>query len=197
MKKIISIIAALAVLTGVGFFYIQRSNTAEINTELSERSKEFLEERRKEGNLEFAGVNQAEDGVPLPSSSVVSVGDCFEIMIPFVIESEKDLGECFKQISTTAPRAMINVYTRDVSYDSLDSDSGVKMRRMETEVYKEEVKVVNGASFVIFQKTDAGYEKTALFLSGGELFSLNLISATSDDSLDGKFDEMLESVEIR
>lgn len=197
MKKLI-IIAGIIVIFVIGaLIYFKESNKATTQKDLSSRAKEFLKTQQSKGNLEFGGVNSSGKTAVVNSSESVDVGDCFSISIPFEIQDNKNLGKCFDQITLSDRAGMVNVYSRDVSYASLDDDSGVKMRRGDTKTYKEDKKVIDGKTYIIFQNTSAGYEKSALYLSGGKLFSLNLVSSSGGDELDKKFLEMLESVRFK
>lgn len=198
-KKLLLIVILIICLSGYVIYKYSKPN---INTssqkELSERSKEFLKNQQSQGKLDFGGLDSTGKKIEkVVGSEFIDVGTCFSMTIPFPIVDDKDLGECFRQINVTSPRASINVYARDVSYSTLEEDSGVKMRRTEKNTYKEDKKTVNGKTFVIFKKTDAGYEKTALYLSGGKLIGINLLANINDDILDKKFDDMLESVEFK
>jgi hypothetical protein len=197
MKKVI---IALLFIGLIGIVILILSNTPQKgsnSTVLSDRSKEFLEKQRKEGKLDFAGVNaKGGEEERIAGSEVIDIDRCFSISIPFPIESNKDMGECFNQIIITRPRGMVNVYQRTVSYASFDDDSGVKLRRGDPKLYKEEKKQVDGKQFLVFKKTDAGYEKTALYLNRGKLTGVVLLANINDDSLDEKFDEMIDSIDL-
>lgn len=197
MKKILLIIIAIVILGFTGYLYLISTLKRDSGEELSERSKEFLQSQAQKGNLEFGGVYlQDKDERGENASQTIVVDNCFSFIVPFKLVINRSMGQCFNQILTVSPRVIINIYIREVSFNAIDEDPGILLRRENPEIYKEESVNINGRKFLIFKKTDGGFEESALYQNGNTQFSLNLISSMNDVSFESKFMKMLKSAII-
>jgi hypothetical protein len=200
MKKLIILLLFLSVAV-FWFYFLVGSESAPPVTppegSLSERAKEYLREQ-KNGSRQWTRLG----GQDKPSirqvlgGRRVRVGECFELEIPFPIESVKDKGDCFDLFRISSPRGRIAAYRKRVSVRALEEVPEVQMRRLKNDVYVEKRRVLEGREFLVFQKKGSDYQKTAFQLVGDRLFVLSFVAYDQADDFDGQFIKMLSSLEF-
>lgn len=201
MKKKVIIITFVTLILGLGvYLYVRNSTKSGIYTQLTDRAKEFLNERKKMGLSDYStllekGVNRVEEDF----RKKASINECFNFTIPFVITNTYSNGKCSNYFSFTQPRGSIVVFLENNSLQSLDDVSGVTFRRLNKEKYKESSETINNRTFIIFRKIDQseGFEQTAFYLQeGGRVFTVTLILNQSQELAEKTLNSMLSSLVI-
>ncbi len=194
-KKRLVLFLLLTVLIVTGWFWLRPLNPT--SAELNKRTNEFIQEQRQLGNQDFTNVdlyNNERSGQSDGNKTIV-IKKCFSFFLPFAINLQKKMGECWQWYSIDSSRGQITIYLRPTDLQSLDQDSGVQMRRVYKDQYQESSQTFNNNNWLVFNKKGQQYEVTAFNLRQGRLFVLNLLS-TNSDNLDKQFDQMLESVKF-
>lgn len=195
MEKKVIVAVLLIVVTVVGFILYLVPKKENDQKGPSDRAKEFVKEQQKAGNSEWSNIDLEKAKRPgeITGSQIIDVDGCFTFDLPFPITMQKKIGECSFWFSIDSPKGQVTAYVKKTEIKSLDEDSGVYMRRTNSDKYKELAKNYGAREWLIFKSTSEGYEVSAFDLEGAKLFVLNLVSSTNED-LDAKFFRMLESL---
>lgn len=194
----------LCILIGIGIaaavvFFIPKQN-AQIQTDkLSERGKAFIQDKRNESNSDwkFARLEKGADEAGSFVGQRQKVGDCFSFVMTFRVHNPREDGECNWYFGIESPRGFITAYMVDGNgIATADQIDGVSMRQKFTDKYSEEVKTINGTTYLIFRGKSGVYEANAFALYNGKALTFNLIT-TSPDNYDREFQAMLESIEFQ
>ena len=197
MKKIIIVVFVVIV---VGFFsYISFVQTTTISPHLSDRSKQYIEEQKRTQHSVWSGVNfESKNKFKMTESEVLSAQqmhqECFNLTIPYEIELRRQLEGCNTQIHTTNPKATIVVTVMENKGGDLSAIAAIQLRRNKADIYQESSKYVNGREYIVFEKQDWTYEKTAFTNWNGDVVTLTL-SAPSNRKMNTVFDNLLSSFE--
>jgi hypothetical protein len=163
---------------------------------LSGRSKEFLKKQQAapESDLFAAQLNATPD---TSNSKSFPGGDCFTLKSGVKVTNTQQTKPCGITLFTEQPRMTIVAFMQEGSFATLEDDSGVKMRKLNTDLYTEKTKDINGKKFTIFRlKDEAKYESSAFTLLKGSLFAVSITSNTNED-LDPKLLSVITSVEFK
>ena len=95
--------------------------------------------------------------------------------IPFRIANYRQEGDCFIHAAVRLPTGTVNVYRKYDPVVSLDDIPGVPMRRLNKELYKEEVKSIKGHEYLLFSKIDTKAEISAFRLAPGGYIVVNFL----------------------
>lgn len=199
MKKIILILLGLVIM-GVaagGYSLFQRGQVVSGGTEvLSERSKEYLENRpaNDDTSLKFAAVTEEGENAS-EFDQTITADRCFHITLPFRISNSRQEDECFVHVSLRTPRGTLNAYRKYDPVASFDDISGIPMRRMNKDTYRESTKVIGGQAFLIFSKIEESNERSAFLLTPDGYMVINLLAAGGEE-LEEQFYEALGSLEL-
>lgn len=190
MQKTIAVVMIGLVVAGI-FIYTELTAKPVIQNGLTKRSKEYIEKQSKNNDaFRYANLTNGKDA---DRSGKVVVDDCFSFNIPFSITHNRQDAECEVTYGISGGGNVI-AYKRNADIGSFDSVPGVSLRRLEKEKYKEERKVLNGKTYLVFTAKDEQI-KNAFYFGPGFYFVLNLLAPYSTEN-DGKFMKMLESVEF-
>lgn len=189
---LIASIALLVIVLIGGYFYYDFLTSSSKQTQLSSRSREFLESQRLEKN-DWKSVNFT--AKEKRTNEVETVDSCFSLMIPFTVRNinTDENNKCYRYIALDQPRGSIVIFKEDAKGLDISHAPGLSMRRLKKDTYKEEEKSMGGKSFLVFQDIDKAYEKTAYLLSEGSYYVLTL-SLTDPEKGDEKLAEILSSV---
>jgi hypothetical protein len=195
MKSMFIILGGMIIAFAV---IVVLTSRTQVNTTLSDRAKEFIKQQRDTNNSYWQQSSVGKEVSAAPNQADLSVGPCFRIHIPFPLKYNKLEGECLANLTTLSPDGgRIITYANKTNANSVDDDTGVKLRRSQKDEYTENREITGGKTFVTFQKKDGGYEKSAFYIYNGRLFVLNLIiNGNPSVEYDQKFKEMLTSVEF-
>ncbi len=195
-KKIVFVILLISILI-IGFLlspYGQKllAGKSLRTDQISDRSKEYIDSQ-KESNEMWKTTDLSKKGPA--KATVFDVDGCFTITIPYnIIVTRKDK-ECDYQINTGRPKTTIIAYVNKSNVDSLDEDSGVRLRRSRSNEYQEINKKIGDRTFLIFKKKAGVFNVNAFYKTGSILLVVNMKGYTADD-LSNDFYDMLSSVEL-
>lgn len=196
MKKIALLILVLCILIGAilmlpGVQKILAGKNVRTDN-ISRRSKDFIEDQKIESE-KWRNADISKKGKVEPTT--IDVDGCFTITIPFKIAFTRKDTTCDFQINTERPKAKIIAYLIPITIQTLDDDSGVRMRRADKDTYKEYSKIYNETRFIIFQKKTGAFERIAFAQFGQKMLVVNVEALTGDD-LTTDFHAMLNSVQL-
>ncbi len=193
-KYIALIVFIICLLIGIGV-YLATSIKPSINQDgqLSERSKQFLENRKKNNSDEgWRDVNfekkRMTDGEL--ENNHVTIDNCYRLKVPFGVSREEERDTCTYALFLE-PTGLLVVSYKDSSEKSVESISGVIMRRQKETEYKER----QSESFVVFRKNASEYESSAFIIRNNKILTISL-SISSNEDFDSKFDEILKGIEL-
>lgn len=201
MKTKVIIITFVILILGLGvYFYVRNYNGKKIYEGLSDRAKEFLNERKKKGLIDYSSL-LAKGGNKVDENfrKKARINECFNFIIPFTITNTYSQGQCSNYFSFEQPRGSIVAFLENNSVQSLDDNSGVIFRRLNKDKYKESSETINNRVFLIFRKIDQleGYEQTAFYLQeGGKVFTVTLTLNQSQEQAEETLNSMLSSLVI-
>ena len=193
-KYIALIVFIICLLTGIGV-YLATSIKPSINQDgqLSERSKQFLENRKKNNSDEgWRDVNfekkRMTDGEL--DNNYVTIDNCYRLKVPFGVAREEERDTCTYALFLE-PIGLLVVSYKDSGETNVESISGVIMRRQKETEYKER----QSESFVVFRKNASEYESSAFIIRNNKILTISLSIASNED-FDSKFDEILKGIEL-
>lgn len=197
IKKIVLALVLLVVVCGV-LYFVFGSQKAVIRNELSERGKEYLENRddNEESSLQYLSLDGASEVESAAGS--IAVGDCFTIRVPFRVNNsrQKDT-ECHLYLSTTTPKGTIITYMQNSEIGAFDEVPGVSFRRKSPEKYSEEEIDVNGKRFLVFTRTDTGgFVRNVFYYMPTSYLVVNFDLSTGEDMSEEML-EVLGSIELQ
>jgi hypothetical protein len=196
MKKKLVIFAGLAViLVGVGFVVMtQLTQKPEISHVLSERSKEYLAEDKDGSALGKMYLGEKEE---LQVGKRVNVDNCFTLVVPFALKTERRDKKCDFYMAIEKPRGSITAYLNTEPSAGWENVPGISMRRQSTWSYQEKSITANGKAFLTFKQKEKGkYQRSAFYRTPTYFVVINLEGFTGDN-LDKKFEEMLGSLTVQ
>ncbi len=198
VKKITVFILLLLVLAGVVYIstLFSAKNKGEVmHGTLSTRTKEFLKQQENvpESDLFAAQLNAKPDTT---STARLTAKGCFSLKVGIKTTGVQRGQPCSITAFTVSPHATVVAFKQEGSYATLEDDPGVKMRRLNTDLYKETVKKIHGHEFIIFRLKDVSkYESSAFTLLEGAIFAVSITANTNED-LDKKLLYIVNSVEF-
>lgn len=197
MKKylIITGIILLTILTGI--FYIRMTTKTTVYSGLSNRAKEYLKDKRGPNDRQWQNTKLEKKGDGSNKSAIKTVDDhnCFSVTIPIPSSEIRREADCQYRIFLTDPVGFSIVFRRSIAANTIDDVADVSMRRLYKDQYVEKISNINGREFYIFRKKADSYEKSAFLLKNNQLYVFSLVVQTNEN-LDKKFDEMLQSIKI-
>ena len=110
--------------------------------------------------------------------------------VPFGVSREEERDTCTYALFLE-PTGLLVVSYKDSSEKSVESISGVIMRRQKETEYKER----QSESFVVFRKNASEYESSAFIIRNNKILTISL-SISSNEDFDSKFDEILKGIEL-
>ena len=193
-KYIALVVFSSCLLIGIGIYFVTSAEPS-INQDgqLSERSKEFLENRKEnksdEGwrDVNFEKKRMTDNEL---ENNYVTIDKCFRLKVPFGVSREEERDVCTYALSLE-PTGWLVVSYKESSAADIESISGVIMRRQKKEEYKER----QSESFTVFRKNASEYESSAFIIRNGKMLTVSL-SIPSNEDYDSKFDEILKGIEL-
>lgn len=197
-KYLALIVFVICLLIGIGI-YLAMSIKPSINQDgqLSERSKQFLENRKKNNSDEgWRDVNFEKKRMTDSEleNNYVTIDDCYRLKVPFGVSKEQERRECTYALSLQPSGSLVVSYEKS-TVEAIDSVSGVMMRRQNKKMYKESSNTDTDISFVVFRAIASGYESSAFALVNGNLLTLSL-SIPSNEDFDSKFEAIIKGLEL-
>lgn len=197
-KYLALIVFIICLLIGIGI-YLAMSIKPSINQDgqLSERSKQFLENRKKNNSDEgWRDVNFEKKRMTDSEleNNYVTIDDCYRLKVPFGVSKEQERRECTYALSLQPSGSLVVSYEKS-TVEAIDSVSGVMMRRQNKKMYKESSNTDTDISFVVFRSIASGYESSAFALVNGKLLTLSL-SIPSNEDFDSKFEAIIKGLEL-
>lgn len=190
-KKVALVSVVVMVVAGVFVWvFMQKASQAKIHLNTTDRAREFINSQKQAGNQDWVGTDIDATGVP--SQSILDGAPCFRVELQHELQFSRKDGEC-NYFAKLKGALELTIYMRDVSFDNLEGDPGVLLRRNSPDVYSEEKVVVHGDEYLLFVKKEDGPEITAITMKGDRLFAFNLIGSASPQDR-AKFDSMLKTV---
>ena len=195
VKSVAFFVIGIFIGSGAFVVYQELQQEPEIRTGiLSERSKQFL---KKQEGVDALQYGKLADGKSVARSQRVTIDDCFSFVLPFQLKFSRRDGECDMTYGLLSPGGNVVAYYREAQTDGWEGVSGVGMRRQSSHVYEEKVVRAGGKEFLTFKNKEAGgYERNAFYRTPEYFIVINLL-ATTGQNLDGKFEEMLGSLEVK
>jgi len=158
---------------------------------LSNRAKNYIETQQKANDSFWRQFSLEEEKKNQVLGTQTQELDCFSLEIPFLINKRNDRGDCNYSFTIDSPRGNVTVFRKETDIQSLDDESGIILRRKNTDLYLPEEFSTDHCHFLIFQKNEPNYEKTAYCLIDQNLYSLTL--KANAGNLDPDFFKMLSS----
>lgn len=188
-RRLIFISLVLFFIIGLGFsiYFFLRPNTI-IQSNLSERALEFIE--KNEGELGKAVLTPVEKRVNEP----ILVPGCFSFTFPFELGTYREQEKCNWIYNTKNPIGRIVVRLRDANIESVDELPDVNFRKIRQE-YSSSEKTLGGNQYLIFEKTENGYELSAFRIVNEKILTVSLTSQVNR-GLSREFESLLESLKV-
>lgn len=197
MKKLLIVVGVIA-LVSIGFItYVRLTTKATIYSNLTDRARDYLKDKRSVNDRDWqkTKIDQPVNTFDKPSFKKVDDPKCFSITVPIPSSEARREADCQYRIFLTDPVGFSIVFRRPVEANSMDDVADVSMRRLYTEQYTEKKIKINDREFYIFKKKDGAYERSAFLLQNKQLFVFSIVVQTNEN-LDRKFDETLQSIKI-
>ncbi len=162
---------------------------------LSQRSQEFLKQQKQAPESELFTA-QFDEQTDTTAGTPYNVDGCFTVVAGSRVTNSHNNQKCSITLTLEDPRAHLTAFLQEGSYATLDDVSGVKMRRLDTDKYKETARTVAGRKYAVFRVNDTSlYEATAFSLFDGAYFAISL-SANTNEDLDSKLLEVIGTVKF-
>lgn len=198
MMKILLLCLLIAFVIGGGIFFLTRQGANIKSGPLSERSKAYIEEKKKESGSDwrFARLDNTEDKAGAFIGKRIDVGDCLSFVMVFRVTNPRQEGECDWYFGIDKPKGFMTVYMVEVTVNNPDQIDGVSMRQKFTDKYEEEKKTINGVNYLIFRGESGVYEANAFALNNGKALTFNIITQ-STENFDEQLEAMLKTIEFK
>lgn len=160
MKKkgiILLIVLVIVVTLGVGGYFLLNPDE-KVSNQLSDRSKQFIQQEKMNSGSQWAQVNLNKDNTQQTIDTRVGINKCFSFVIRFQIANSRQEGDCDEYFAITNPTGKIVVYKRPGDFTDFNSVEGVSFRRQNSSTYTETQKTLNGHNFLIFTTKDGPWE---------------------------------------
>jgi hypothetical protein len=202
MKKrllILLVIGLPLVSAGIaGYVYLKESSKPVIRNEISERSKEFIATQAKKEDSSWQTVNLGKKraGESDFDSQVITVKNCYSIVIPFQIIDDRQNDPCIYYAILESPRGNMTTSLREVGFKHAADAPDVSFRRSKKELYKESSIETEKGSFLVFTDNTTGTGTSAFGMVDGKLFTVTLNIGASDEIQIRQMKKIIESLEI-
>lgn len=185
LKKILIILFVIIAAVTIGIVVFEKTQGARISSDLSDRSKTFIEQKqRRENTSEFSNLiaERGED----TRGKTMTVGNCFSFLMPYAVFNSREEGECNGYFAFDRPRGSIVAYMENASSANIEDASGVSMRRQTPKQYEEKQIEVGGRKFYGFIDKNSMYTITTYHLTSNKVLILTLkLPAEDDEKLKG------------
>lgn len=200
MKRTMILMASTVVLVvcfgSVGWRMLRQNANGQIMTELSDRSKEFIDREQEKSSSEW---NQVEFSTPGPQAgdqgSRFSTA-CFTISFPFLTKDQKieqTSSSCTLATRVLSPPARLVIWARPLR-TRLDEDTAITLRRLKKDMYSESVlQTKSHGPVIMFSAVD---ELSLFFSSKNSLYSFAFTDTIAAKLQEADLQAMLDSFTI-
>lgn len=190
------VVGILLILGGVVWLVLYRGAFGKIQTDLSDRSKEFIDAQRVSSKSEW---NSVELGTPVPQAGDLGTRfstPCFTLSLPFVTRDQKTEnkdGSCTFATRVLSPPARLVVWSRPLTHP-LAEDTAVTLRRSKKDVYTESKIHSNTVHDVLLFTSED--ELILFFASGSTEYSFAFTNVVSSKLTQSDLQAMLDGFTI-
>jgi hypothetical protein len=167
---------------------------------LSDRAKQYIGDKKRTYALEWISVRERNDDGSRPTIAAKKshTDECYTIGFPYEIMNVLNTGLCSRRFFLKKPHGEVTVVQRFVPTMDLKDVPDVLMRRTLRDKYRESTGVYNGATYVVFSRTEAqNYEKTAFRMMLGSMVAITYIAPGPRDVIEKDFASIMNSFVCR
>lgn len=197
MRNFIIFTSVIVILALAFYIYVRITTKPVIYSSLSIRAKEYLKMKKDSDDKDWKNTNvdSVTGSVEVQATKKVTDLKCFSLTVPFPASEVRKEADCQYRVFITSPAGYVTAYMRAMDVNLLDEEADISMRRVYKDKYLEKKVVINGRTYLTFKGKGDDYEASAFYLKNKKLYVFNLLVPTNEN-LDKKFDEMLQSIKI-
>ncbi len=200
LKKILLILLIIFFVFLGMFVFIELRQKPIISNELSQRSQEFIKGKKFTNNSQWANLNLKGGEGEDTRGKRIGRDNCYSFVMLYrvtIAKYEDQSGNvCTSRFSFETPKGAILAYEYVKPVASWDDIPAVVQRRRQTEeYYPEELKTLNGKTFLMFRTKNDVYEKNVFYYTDSYFLVFNFLTRTNEN-LDRDLDTMLASIEF-